>query len=96
MMKKVLLGLLVLLLVAIAALFTVVPGWVEKGMNVVLNAPPYAASPAAQELHKEVAAANPLFKKVHDSLMSFTKTTYQWHQVAELGYDSFMVRKARG
>ena len=51
---------------------------------------------AAQQLHSEVAATNPLFKKVHDSLMSFTKTTYQWHQVAELGYDSFMVRKSRG
>lgn len=58
MMKKVLLGLLVLLLVAIAALFTVVPGWVEKGMNVVLNAPPYAASPAAQELHKRLLVAD--------------------------------------
>ena len=35
------------------------------------------------------------FKKVNDSMMDFTKNGYQWFQVAELGYDSFMVRHSR-
>ena len=32
------------------------------------------------------------FKKVYDSMTAFSNNTYQWFQVAELGYDSFMVR----
>jgi len=51
---------------------------------------------AANELHAETAAGNADFKKVLDSLTAFSKNGYQWFQVAELGYDSFMVRKARG
>ena len=38
---------------------------------------------------------NPNFKKVHDSLMSFTNNGYQWFRVAELTYDSFMARNAQ-
>jgi TRAP-type mannitol/chloroaromatic compound transport system substrate-binding protein len=50
---------------------------------------------AAKELHTEVSATNPSFKKVHESMTSYMNNGYQWFQVAELGYDSFMVRHAR-
>ena len=51
---------------------------------------------AAKELHGEIAATNASFKKVYDSMTNFTTNGYQWFQVAELGYDSFMTRKSRG
>jgi len=47
---------------------------------------------AANELHKEVAAENPDFKKVLDSMVSFRSDGYLWWQVAEYSYDSFMIR----
>jgi len=51
---------------------------------------------AAKELHGEIATTNASFKKVYDSMTAFTNNGYQWFQVAELGYDSFMVRHSRG
>jgi TRAP-type mannitol/chloroaromatic compound transport system substrate-binding protein len=54
-----------------------------------------ASFKAAMELHGEIAKENPSFKKVNDSLMDFTRNGYQWFQVAELNYDSFMVRHSR-
>jgi TRAP-type mannitol/chloroaromatic compound transport system substrate-binding protein len=50
----------------------------------------------AMDLHAEIAKDNASFKKVNDSMMDFTKNAYQWFQVAEYGYDTFMIRKARG
>jgi TRAP-type mannitol/chloroaromatic compound transport system substrate-binding protein len=49
---------------------------------------------AAKELHGDIASKNASFKKVYDSLTDYSNNTYQWFQVAELGYDSFMVRHA--
>jgi TRAP-type mannitol/chloroaromatic compound transport system substrate-binding protein len=51
---------------------------------------------AANELHSEISAENANFKKVLESMTAFTKNGYQWFQVAELGYDSFMVQHSRG
>ena len=51
---------------------------------------------AAKELYSEISATNPNFKKVHESLNDFTNNGYQWFQVAELGYDSFMARNPQG
>jgi TRAP-type mannitol/chloroaromatic compound transport system substrate-binding protein len=52
---------------------------------------------AANELYTETSAANARFKKVHDNMMAFRNDQYLWWQVAELGFDSFMVRaRARG
>jgi TRAP-type mannitol/chloroaromatic compound transport system substrate-binding protein len=51
---------------------------------------------AAKDLHSEIAATNASFKKVYDSMTTYTSNGYQWFQVAELGYDSFMVRHSRG
>jgi TRAP-type mannitol/chloroaromatic compound transport system substrate-binding protein len=47
---------------------------------------------AANELHKEVSAENPDFKKVLDSMVAFRSDGYLWWQVAEYSYDSFMIR----
>ncbi|MDP3693853.1 TRAP transporter substrate-binding protein [Bradyrhizobium sp.] len=51
---------------------------------------------AARELHAETAAGNPNFKKVLESLTTFSNNGYQWFQVAEVGYDNFMARHSRG
>ncbi|MGE0284996.1 MAG: TRAP transporter substrate-binding protein [Bradyrhizobium sp.] len=50
---------------------------------------------AAKELHTEVSASNADFKKVYESLSSFSNNGYQWFQVAELGYDYFMARHSK-
>ena len=47
---------------------------------------------AANELYAETAAANADFKKVLDSLTAFRSDQYLWWQVAEYGFDSFMIR----
>ncbi|HVQ70983.1 MAG TPA: ABC transporter substrate-binding protein, partial [Bradyrhizobium sp.] len=47
---------------------------------------------ATKELYAETSATNPNFKKVLESMNSFTTNGYQWFQVAEIGYDSFMAR----
>jgi TRAP-type mannitol/chloroaromatic compound transport system substrate-binding protein len=51
---------------------------------------------ATKEIYAETAAGNPNFKKVLDSMNAFTTNGYQWFQVAELGYDSFMARNPQG
>jgi len=51
---------------------------------------------AAKELHSEIAATNENFKKVYDSMTNFSNNAYQWFQVAEIGYDNFMVRHSQG
>jgi TRAP-type mannitol/chloroaromatic compound transport system substrate-binding protein len=51
---------------------------------------------STKELHDEIAATNANFKKVYDSMNTFMINGYQWFQVAELGYDSFMTRHLRG
>jgi TRAP-type mannitol/chloroaromatic compound transport system substrate-binding protein len=54
-----------------------------------------ASLKAAKELHSEVAATNADFKKVYDSLTAFSNNSYQWFQVAEVGYDNFMARHSQ-
>jgi TRAP-type mannitol/chloroaromatic compound transport system substrate-binding protein len=54
-----------------------------------------ASFKAAKELHSEVAATNANFKKVYDSLTTFSNNAYQWFQVAEVGYDNFMARHSQ-
>jgi TRAP-type mannitol/chloroaromatic compound transport system substrate-binding protein len=51
---------------------------------------------AAKELHDEISSTNANFKKVYESMNAYTNNAYQWFQVAELGYDSFMARHLRG
>ena len=51
-----------------------------------------ASFKAAMELYAEISTTNANFKKVYTSLTDFANDGYQWYQVAELGFDSFMVR----
>ena len=54
-----------------------------------------ASFKAAKELNSEVAATNANFKKAYDSLTAFSNNGYQWFQVAEVGFDSFMARHSQ-
>jgi TRAP-type mannitol/chloroaromatic compound transport system substrate-binding protein len=47
---------------------------------------------AAVDSYAEISAKNADFKKVHDHMMAFRGDQYLWWQVAEYGYDSFMIR----
>jgi TRAP-type mannitol/chloroaromatic compound transport system substrate-binding protein len=47
---------------------------------------------AAQEVYAEHMKTNAMFKKLHDSLSAFRNDSFAWQQVAELGFDSFMMR----
>jgi TRAP-type mannitol/chloroaromatic compound transport system substrate-binding protein len=47
---------------------------------------------AAHELHAEIGKTNPAFKKVYDSMNNYMHPAYSWFQVAEINYDSFMIR----
>jgi TRAP-type mannitol/chloroaromatic compound transport system substrate-binding protein len=51
---------------------------------------------SAKELHDEISTTNASFKKVYASMNAYTNNAYQWMQVAELSYDSFMARHLRG
>ncbi len=51
-----------------------------------------ASLKAANEVYAEIAATNPTFKKVLDAVMAFRNDQYLWWQVAEYGYDSYMIR----
>ncbi len=56
-----------------------------------------ASYKAATDTYHEVGAKNAEFKKVYDSMVAFRGDEYLWWQVAELGFDSFMVRmRSRG
>jgi TRAP-type mannitol/chloroaromatic compound transport system substrate-binding protein len=47
---------------------------------------------AANGIYAEISQTNPRFKKMLDSLTAFRSDSYLWFQVAELSYDSFMMR----
>lgn len=57
-MKKALMLLALLVLLALVAVFAFVPAQVEQSMNRVLNAPPYAASDRAKALHQQLFVAD--------------------------------------
>ena len=57
-MKKVLLILVVLLLLALGIFWLVMPPRVERERNITLNPPPYQASAAAQALHQRLLIAD--------------------------------------
>jgi len=51
-----------------------------------------ASYKAANELYAEISASNADFKKVYDSVVAFRNDGYLWWQVAEYGFDGFMIR----
>lgn len=57
-MKKLWLALALLLFLALIVVFVFVPGYLERGMNRVLHAPPYTASEQAKALHQQLFVAD--------------------------------------
>ncbi len=56
-----------------------------------------ASFKAANEVYAETSAANADFKKIYEHMAAFRNDQYLWWQVAELTFDSFMVRaRTRG
>jgi TRAP-type mannitol/chloroaromatic compound transport system substrate-binding protein len=51
-----------------------------------------ASLKAANEVYTETSAKNPAFKKVYDNMAAFRNEEYQWWQVAEYSFDTFMIR----
>src|ERR1700730_11001352 len=52
---------------------------------------------ASNEVNAETSATNADHKKVWDSIQAFRNDEYLWWQVAEYGYDTFMIRtRTRG
>jgi TRAP-type mannitol/chloroaromatic compound transport system substrate-binding protein len=47
---------------------------------------------AANEVYAETSTKNAAFKKIHDNFMAFRNDQYLMWQVAEFGFDNFMVR----
>ena len=47
---------------------------------------------SANDVYAELSKTNPMFKKMLDSLVPFRSDSYLWTQVAEMGFDNFMVR----
>jgi TRAP-type mannitol/chloroaromatic compound transport system substrate-binding protein len=50
---------------------------------------------ASTEVYAEISAKNADFKKAHDAMAAFRADEYLWWQVAEFGFDAFMIRAAR-
>src|SRR5437762_6932111 len=47
---------------------------------------------AANDIYADLSKTNPLFKKLYDSVLAFRGDSLLWLQVAELSFDSFMIR----
>ena len=47
---------------------------------------------AAGEIYDGLSKTNPHFKKLYESLVQYRTFSYTWLQVAELGFDNFMMR----
>jgi TRAP-type mannitol/chloroaromatic compound transport system substrate-binding protein len=54
-----------------------------------------ASFDAAVSTYKEMCDTNAKFKKIHDSIMDFRKNTFLWTQIADYGFDSFMMQQQR-
>ena len=52
---------------------------------------------SAVETYAKISSENADFKKIHDNMMAFRGDQYLWWQIAEYGYDTFMIRaRSRG
>ena len=51
-----------------------------------------AAFKAANELYDEIGSGNAEFKKLYDNIRAFRNDSVLWFQVAEYGFDNFMIR----
>ncbi len=51
-----------------------------------------ASFTASNELYDEISGSNPDFKRVYEHMRAFRNDEYLWFQVAEYGFDNFMIR----
>jgi TRAP-type mannitol/chloroaromatic compound transport system substrate-binding protein len=51
-----------------------------------------ASYKAAQETYAEISQTNALFKKLNESISAYRSESYLWWQIAELPFDSYMIR----
>jgi TRAP-type mannitol/chloroaromatic compound transport system substrate-binding protein len=51
-----------------------------------------ASLKAANEVYAETSSSNPDFKKVFEAFLAFRNDQYLWWQVAEYGFDTYMIR----
>jgi TRAP-type mannitol/chloroaromatic compound transport system substrate-binding protein len=51
-----------------------------------------AAFKSANEIYAELSASNADFKKIYDACVAFRGDQYLWWQVAEYGFDTYMIR----
>ena len=54
-----------------------------------------ASFDAAKATYAEISASNADFKKVFESQTAFRNEAYLWWQVAEFGFDNFMMTQQR-
>ncbi len=54
-----------------------------------------ASLKAANEVYAETYAKNADFKKIHEAMAAFRGEQYLWWQVAEYGFDTYMIRSRR-
>lgn len=54
-----------------------------------------AARPVAMALYEEFSRKSPAFKKIYEHYRNFTKSSYQWFQVAEYAHETLMIRSLR-
>jgi TRAP-type mannitol/chloroaromatic compound transport system substrate-binding protein len=47
---------------------------------------------AASEIYADLSKTNPHFAKMYSSLTAYRNDSLAWMQVAELSFDSFMIR----
>jgi len=47
---------------------------------------------AANEIYADISSKNADFKKMIDAMTAFRNDQYLWWQVAEYGFDTFMIR----
>ena len=73
-------------------------GWLPTAPNFARSRLGHGGLPeGVEEVNAETSATNPDYKKVWDSIVAFRNDEYLWWQVAEYGYDTFMIRsRARG
>src|SRR5712692_4847774 len=51
-----------------------------------------ASYKAAQDTYAEISQTNALFKKLNESISAYRSEAYLWWQIAELPFDSYMIR----
>jgi TRAP-type mannitol/chloroaromatic compound transport system substrate-binding protein len=54
-----------------------------------------SAFEAAKEIYAELSASNAEWKPIYESMMAFRNEAFLWQQIAEAGFDNFMMAQQR-